>query len=50
MKANGLRRPLIFPGQSLVVGKAPAKAPKSAPTKTSVAKATKKKGGTAGGK
>jgi LysM repeat protein len=33
MRANGLRRPVIFPGQSLVVGK--PSAPASASTKTS---------------
>src|SRR5262249_18810599 len=33
MRANGLRRPVIFPGQSLVVG-----TPKSATTKASSAK------------
>ncbi|MGH7616266.1 MAG: LysM peptidoglycan-binding domain-containing protein, partial [Gemmatimonadaceae bacterium] len=49
MKANGLRRALIFPGQTLVVRKASAKA---APAKARLAKttSTKKKGGPAGGR
>jgi membrane-bound lytic murein transglycosylase D len=46
MRANGLRRPVIFPGQSLVVGK-PSAAKKSASSSKASSKTASKKTGTA---
>jgi LysM repeat protein len=43
MSANGLRKALIFPGQSLVVGKGAAKSP---PDKSKTSKKTVASGGT----